>query len=273
MKGMIELYSKDKFYPGTNDVVFKILFSKNIQYLWSFFTAFLDIDESEFYDLRVLNPEIPNQYVKDKFCRLDLYVSTSRRELLVEMQNFSQDYFGERSLYYWSGMFKGVLDKGDGYDNIPASVTLGILNFILFNEEEAKEIYHSRFRLYEETRRTLLTDKLDMHFIELPKVKPLADHETDLKKLWAHLLMASTKEDFDMIQQRTSSPIILNAIKTIAEINADDNTRALLLEREKAMRDEITMLRSAEKKGRDEMIAKFRAAGVSEEMIAAALSM
>ena len=282
-----------KIYPGTNDVVFKILFVNHKNYLRSLLSAFLEMPEDDIFDIDIRNPDIPPNYIKEKFSRLDIHSSLKIRNEIkivnIEMQNLSEDYYAERTLYCWSDIFKTSLDSGMSYDEVPVCVALGVLNFRLFRDEEDSERVHSRFRIYRDDGKKLLTDKLDIHFIELPKVKALDENETDMKKLWAKLLRARTKEEFDMIEQRTSSSIIRDASRSIQEISADEKNWHILRQREKAEHDAISALKYAKREGKAEgkaegraegraeerkaLIAKFRAAGVTDEVIQSVLNM
>ena len=92
-----------------------------------------------------------------------------------------------------------------------------------------------------------------------------------------------------MIEQRTSSSIIRDASRSIQEISADEKNWHILRQREKAEHDAISALKYAKREGKAEgkaegraegraeerkaLIAKFRAAGVTDEVIQSVLNM
>ena len=76
-----------KIYPGTNDVVFKILFVNHKNYLRSLLSAFLEMPEDDIFDIDIRNPDIPPNYIKEKFSRLDIHSSLKiRNEIKIVME-------------------------------------------------------------------------------------------------------------------------------------------------------------------------------------------
>ena len=58
--------------------------------------------------------------------------------------------------------------KGQSYDMLPKCIHVGILDFVLFEEDEE---FYSCFHFWEDTRRRMYTDKLEIHILELPKLE------------------------------------------------------------------------------------------------------
>jgi predicted transposase/invertase (TIGR01784 family) len=72
-----------------------------------------------------------------------------------------------RSLFYLSKVFIESLKKGEDYSKLKRTITINILDFILFDNNEP---FHTTFHLYEDQNKNLLlTDAFEVHFIELPK--------------------------------------------------------------------------------------------------------
>ncbi len=67
--------------------------------------------------------------------------------------------------------------KGQSYDVLPKCIHVGILDFVLFEEDEE---FYSCFHFWEDTRRRMYTDKLEIHILELPKLEGYEYPRTEL---------------------------------------------------------------------------------------------
>lgn len=76
----------------------------------------------------------------------------------------------------------------------------------------------------------------------------------------------NSEEEFEIINQ-TNVPIMQRAIKVIYDMSEDTRLREIARLREKAMHDEASLLNDAREEGREEVISKMRAAGMTEAEI------
>ena len=72
---------------------------------------------------------------------------------------------------------------------------LSIVNFSLFDCAE----FHSEYQALEVTRHTPLTDKMSLHYFELPKL-PATISEDNALLLWLSLFNANTEEDLKRLE-------------------------------------------------------------------------
>jgi len=82
----------------------------------------------------------------------------------------------KRSLFYWSREFVKSLDAGQDYKELPRVITINILNFEFLSDGN----FHSCFHLREDKDRILLTDALEIHYIDMVKWRKLSDIDIDL---------------------------------------------------------------------------------------------
>ena len=75
---------------------------------------------------------------------------------------------------------------------------LGILNFIMFDDEE----YYSHFHFWSDKGRKLYSDKFEIHTLELPKLAKHDYPETELLK-WLQFINAETEEEFEMAAEKS----------------------------------------------------------------------
>ena len=251
-----------------NDVVFKALFVKNQKILKAFLSDILEIPPESISDIKITNSEIIPDKVDGKLSRLDINLITSEGNINIEMQMVREDDYSERILFYWAKMYVSGIDKGEIYKNLSKTISISVLGFKMFDCKE----YHSEFQVLEKDRHELFSDKLSLHFFELPKISDKLDTE-DRKQLWMQLINADSEEEFAMLRE-TNVPIIQESVGKIYELSSDEQIREYVRQREKARLDWNSDMHNAEMKGRAEgieaMIAGMRLAGISEEQIEAA---
>ena len=215
----------------------------------------------------------------------------------VELQVNNEPDFTERTLYYWSKIYSSELKSGEPYKKLRETICINIVNFNIFDCPE----YHSHFKIMEKTRHEVLTNKFGIHFFELKKIGKNPDKNNPMQ-LWLQLVNAETEEELDMLEN-TNVQEINQAIVVLRKLNADEKMRYLADMREMALHDEASaMLGSREEgieigrekgriegraeglakgrvegraegraeglaAGREEIIAKMRKNGMSDEMI------
>ena len=179
-------------------------------------------------------------------------------QLDLEIQLASFPLWPERSAFYLAKMYAGAIQKGQSYDVLPKCIHVGILDFLLFEEDEE---YYSRFHLWEDTRRRMYTDKLEIHILELPKLAKREYPQTELLK-WANFFRAEKKEEFEMAAEGSS--YIERAYERLTEISADDLKRLEYEAREKAIRDHSYLMNYNLKKGLEEGREEGRKEGREE---------
>jgi predicted transposase/invertase (TIGR01784 family) len=84
----------------------------------------------------------------------------------------------KRSLFYWSRDFSKSLEAGHDYQELPAviNININIVNFEFISVDD----FHTSFHLWEDhNRECMLTDALEIHFIDMVKFKRL--REKDIK--------------------------------------------------------------------------------------------
>ena len=151
---------------------------------------------------------------------------------------------------------------GQDYTVFKKCVSISILDFVLFREDPE---FYSCFHIWEDSRHTLYTDKMEFHVLELPKLPPeLKDGSSDIL-LWAKFINSERKEEFDMLAAK--NPYIGSAYEHLQVISQDREKRREYEAREKAIRDYNQGILEAEQRGREEGKAEGRAEGAAEARI------
>jgi predicted transposase/invertase (TIGR01784 family) len=86
----------------------------------------------------------------------------------VEMQIGNLGNMERRSTYYACRMFGDQNITSGRYQNLNRVIAINVLDF---NRIKHIKRYHTKFRLRETQENIDLTDAIEIHFIELPKLK------------------------------------------------------------------------------------------------------
>lgn len=210
-----------------------------------FLSAILKLDPAEIKETLLLNTNLRKTYEDDKQGVLDVRVlMNDDTEIDIEVQLTKLTVWAERSLFYLSKMYVDQISPGDDYRTFKKCVSICILDFTLFDDSED---FYSCFHIAEDTRHTKLTDKMEFHVLELPKLpKELKDDGNNIL-LWAKFINAEQKEEFDMIAEK--DPYIESAYQKLQVISQDKQKRLEYEAREKAVRDRNQFIREAEQRG------------------------
>ena len=158
-----------------NDIVFKSFFSK-------------ESEESKFCRRRMIsavigrqvveatvqNPEILPEYFVGKAPRLDIHCKLDDgSEVDVELQQSkNDDNQQKRAVFYAARLMSGTLGKGKRYSEIPHVYQIMFTDFTIVDDVGL----HHKYLLHDTTYNHVLTDCLQIHFIELPKLKALLEN-------------------------------------------------------------------------------------------------
>ena len=116
----------------------------------------------EIMENRTLTAEV----LGDKSSILDVRaVLQGSARINVEVQLRNQHNMEKRSLFYWSREFAGSLGTGQNYRELPRVISINILNFEFLHTKD----FHSRFHLREDNDMILLTDALEIHYLDMVK--------------------------------------------------------------------------------------------------------
>ena len=172
----------------------------------------------------ILNPEMPPESLGDKFCRLDINMTVNGmtvngQSVDLEVQVNNEGDYPDRAVLYWARNFSTALSAGQDYSMLPRTLIISIVDFPLFDCEE----YHSFFQLLEVSRHTLLSDKMGLHFYELPKL-PSEVSKDHMLLLWLSLFKADTEEELEKIKA-LEVPVMDQTLNAYYTITAESEFR------------------------------------------------
>jgi len=132
--------------------------------------------------------------IGDKTNILDVRVETDSGEKVnIEVQLRDLLNMEKRTLFHWGREYTKGISAGENYKNLPKVITINIVNFDNIKIDD----YHTCFHLWEDNHRDyLLTDVLEIHFINMVKFRKLktGDIKNNLLERWLTFLDVNTPE-------------------------------------------------------------------------------
>ena len=238
-----------------NDYIFKKIFAKeeNNSKLKDFLEAILNI---EIKKVIVKNPEIPKNMLDEKLAILDIRAEINEDTMIdIEMQVANQYNISERSTIYTAKMISSDIKVSEEYRNMKKAISINILNFNYFKTNTYHNIAHMKFEKikkeeyvdmgYEEEQETV-TEKVEMHFIELPKF--VQNNSGTKSKLEQWLWVMVGRED-KMEKASKENKEVEKTIDELNTMNLSEEERIMYEEREKAIINYNLGMAAAERHG------------------------
>lgn len=234
----------------TNDYVFKRIFGqkKNSDILKDLLQAILtDIEITSVHVNQDVSLE--RHLMTDKLGILDIVATLNNgTRVNIEMQVKDYNNTVDRSVFYESGLLHESLNKNEDYLQIPKSIGIWILNYDIFNNGS----FHEIARLRRDHENIVLTDKFEIHYIQLPKFKQKCKKISNKLEEWLTFISCKNLEEISMIENE----YVKKAEEELEYLSGDAAERRLAELREKAIRDEAAAIAGATRRGIEKGIKK-----------------
>lgn len=217
----------------TNDYVFKKIFGKsgNEDILIDLLESIMNVKIKQ---IEIQKDATLERTIEDnKLGILDIKATLNNNTIVdLEMQVSNNHNVIERALFYLSGMYHDSLMKSEDYRNSNKTVVIFIMDFDYFNEGPFHEIAYMK-REYENI---ILTDKFEIHLIQLPKFKKKCTRISKAVEEW--LTFINVKRIGEMNMPDFKNKMVQKAMKELETLSGDEEQRRLAELRDKAIRDE-----------------------------------
>ncbi|PRP92266.1 flagellar assembly protein H [Bacillus sp. M21] len=240
------------------DFAFKQLFGTNgsEDILIAFLNAMLQESlESPIASLQLEDPHLHREHANDKLSILDISATLGTgTKVNVEIQLNNNHDMMKRSLYYWGKLYTSQLQKGMPYSALRKTITINLLNFIMFLDHKE---FHTKGTLWNTQQQKLLSDDIEIHIIEIPKLTEQWHEEKvnpwkDPFARWLLLLSANEDEHLTKLLEdiaMNQDPILQKAINKWERMSQDSSFRQAYEAREKVLMDEAAKFVHAETEG------------------------
>ena len=200
-----------------NDYAFKRVFGmeENKDVLQDFLECILDIPPETIAGLELLDKEFHKDSISDKTGVLDVKLRLKNNTIIdIEIQNRWNSEFIQRTIFYWAKMYTENLKASEVYTKLPKCITINIVG----EGFDLNSLIHSEYNVVEKHLNDRLSDELEIHFLNLAKVKEQDENtESDKKKKklynWLKFIETDDTEVRKMLAQE--SPMMAKANATI----------------------------------------------------------
>ena len=246
-------------YNPTNDYVFKRIFghkgNENIA---------KDLIEAivgeKFSNIKIENPILQSDDITGKTGILDVRLKADDSNVDIEMQVVRTENIQDRALWYWSKMFQESIIRGEDYSKTNRTICIVITDFNIEALIDNKDYHNKYMALNCRDKNNLLTNKMEIHIIELTKMDSTNAIENNLKE-WCTFLKYPERIGDSVMNENEN---IKAAKEELEMINSDDLEKRRADEREKALMDHIWWKNSAIKEGKEIGIKEGKEIGIKE---------
>ena len=236
-----------------NDFIFKKVFGEkgNEDILIAFINAVLKrTKKDKIVELEIIdNKQLTKELILDKTGIIDVRAKTSKGENIdIEVQLTDQGNMDKRTLFYWGKMYLENIKQGQDYTSLEKVITINILDFEFLGTES----YQSSFHLWEDIEKDyMLTDVVEIHFLELPKFrkKKDKDYRENAIERWLMFLEKDISET-TLKELMSLDTAIEKAEQKIEYLSSDEETMRIYYERERSLHERANMISTAEARGK-----------------------
>ena len=262
--------TEDRYISLLTDFGFKRIFgtAPNKDLLINFLNSLFD-GRKVIKDLKYGNSEHVGDLYTERKAIFDVYCeSMDGEKFIVEMQNASQKYLKDRTVYYSTFPIREQAPKGDAWDyKLNPVYTVALVNYDMKEEAfDNREISH-QVQLCDTATKRVFFDKLEFIYVEVARFNKTEDELVSLYDKWLYAL-----KNLSTLSQRPAAlrDKIFDRLFQVAEIAKFTPNELLEYEDSlKTYRDLKNSLDTAEEKG----VVKGIEIGRAEEKIAIAQKM
>lgn len=240
------------------DFVFKWLFGSepNKLLLISLLNAILrPLPGHEIVSVTLLNPFNLQEFHTDKLSVVDIRATDATgRIFVIEMQVIDYPSMPQRHLFYWAETYANTLGAAEDYDQLKPVILITFLSSVRYPDVAG---YHQLFQLWNETHDILFAPELELHTIELPKLKTPPGADAKPLDRWSWFLTHAKGQDMETFpREMLDDPIFQKAFQELQRISNDPEKREEYRRRMRDLREERTRVvstaRVAFKEGREQ---------------------
>lgn len=171
----------------------------------------------------------------------------------IEMQVVNTYNIDKRIMFYWSKLYSSEIYKGQDYNSLHKAIAILIADFEL-KELQTLPKFHTIWEIREQKyREIVLTNMLEIHIIELPKIMKYLGKNKGSKKnkdeLWSMFILNPEKIGDNIMEENED---IKKAKQELDKIQQDKNEQYLADLRMKYILDQKAIRASGYEEGKEE---------------------
>ena len=211
----------------------------------------------EFVNLKFRDKECLPEFKGEKVPALDiLAVMNDGTQINIEVQVAAQDFYIRRAVYYCCRLHGDQLNRGEYYTKVMPTISIHLLDFAYFPDER----YHRKVYLKDEETNEIISQDIEFHFIELPKITFGDIRRIRGAEAWfAYFSKDCSNADREVVAM--NNPAIKDAVDFENRFFASDKMKRQYELSEKHRHDYISSIDYAHMQGKEEGFAEGIAEG------------
>lgn len=208
------------------------------------------------------NPILRREFKDEKLGILDILAEINGKEKVnIELQIVDRKNIVERILYYWSKLYSRQIKTGEEYEKLSKTIVILITNYEIKNIDED---YHTKWQIMEVDKKIILTDKLELHIIMLPRIM---GQEENKDKLLDWLYFIENPKSERVASKMGENKELKEAVEKLDKLSEDERMQKIADLREKAILDEKAIYARGLEIGEEKGIEKGIKKGINQRNI------
>ena len=208
----------------TQDLAFKMFFSRNKQTIRSLLKNVLPISEP-MLDICILNPEPEDKDYADSDemgIRLELRIKLGSGEnISVGMQVTSHEYLKEKAMFYWAKLYRGEVERRGDDDPVKTVYSVTFVTSSADDEPDDDIIKHFALRSASPPH-FKISEGLNIMIIEMSKLPKAHEDLADLKEKWFYFLYHSTTLSEEARKTLSQHEELKMALENLDQLQKDE---------------------------------------------------
>jgi predicted transposase/invertase (TIGR01784 family) len=259
----------DRLNPLNDYLFFKVMGEKgDEEQLLAFLNAVIKrTGKKRLISVEILeNKTFTAEVIGDKSSILDIRAvleDKSRVNIEVQLRNLGN--MDRRSLFYWSLEYTRSLAAGKDYLELPNVIAINIVNFEFLPTGD----FHTSFHLWEDTdKAVMLTDALEIHFVDMIKFKKLRERDIQNNPLHRWLSWFDKDSSPELIREVVKmDAAIQKAQERVDYVSIDKEALRAYQMREMALSDYTSGINHAIRENSKEIARKMKKSGENQGKI------
>ena len=229
-------------------------------------------EEDQVAEIEVKKPFNAQSRMGDKLSILDIKArSVTGVWYTIEMQINDHFEYLKRSLYYWAKVYGDQLKESQSYTALSKVISIHLLNY---NMDTENTHYHNVYKIRNDRSKEVLTDLLELHYVELKKVpEDMRQIKTTLDR-WVALLAKGEEYTVDTLpKELQADALVKKAMGVFERIQFPEEIWEIYEGRLKWARDEASILLQKETLAHQKGKAEGEAIGIRKEKEAMAVKL
>ncbi|HNS09278.1 MAG TPA: Rpn family recombination-promoting nuclease/putative transposase [Candidatus Ozemobacteraceae bacterium] len=257
-----------KTYSILNDFAFQWIFNQpgREKILMSLLNAILHLEgRDRISEIHYLNPFNPARFADSKKSVVDIKARDEKGYWYgIEAQVCHHSGFIKRTAFYLANIYSNQISKGEDFNALMPAISISFLGFTLFPESKrVQEIFH----FSNQDNSVSLPETMSLQYIDLKRFdRRQADELRTPFEKWLHFMKFS--KAYARINTNTTDLFpgeeeLSMALAEHVKLNADQEMRVRLEDRERARVNELIIRSETIKEGRAQGLAEGRAEGLA----------